>query len=199
MEFFRRSPGKPGHLGVLPGTFNPMTIAHLALMRAAAGQVDEVVLVMPRTFPHKTYTGASFEERVDMLCAAVGDDPKCSIATTEGGLFVEIAEECRRAYGERVRISFLCGRDAAERIVGWDYGRPGAVVEMFRQFDLLVAARDGEYHPPTELQDAVRRLHLAREFEQVSASEVRGRISHGEPWEHLVPEAIHERVRKIYQ
>ncbi len=27
-------------------------------------------------------------------------------------------------------LSFICGRDAAERILHWDYGRPGVVEEM---------------------------------------------------------------------
>jgi len=198
MEFFHRSPGAPSHLGILPGTFNPVTLAHLALASAAAGQVDEVVWVLPRSLPHKEYTGATFAQRVDMLSTALCGQPRCSIAASAGGLFVEIAEECRAAYGEHVRLTFLCGRDAAERIVNWDYGRPGEFARMLRQFDLLVAARGGEYEPPAGLQAAIRRLPLAAGFEYVSASDVRCRIAHGEPWEHLVPPAIHDRVSKIY-
>ncbi|SPE37395.1 Cytidylyltransferase [Candidatus Sulfopaludibacter sp. SbA6] len=198
MEFFHRSQGAPSRLGILPGTFNPITIAHLALARAAAHSVDEVVWVLPRALPHKEYTGATFAERVDMLRAALGGEPRCSIAASGGGLFVEIAEECRAAYGKDVRLSFLCGRDAAERIAGWDYGQPGEFAQMLRQFDLLVAARRGEYQPPAELQASIRRLPLVGEFEHVSASDVRARIARGEPWEHLVPPAIRDRARKIY-
>lgn len=198
MEFFRRAAGRPSHLGILPGTFNPITIAHLALAHAALAHVDEVVFTLPRVFPHKGYSGASFPERVELLRAALSGDTAFSIAAVERGLFADIAAECRASYGEGVRLTFLCGRDAAERVAGWDYGRPGALAEMLRHFDLLVAARAGEYSPPAEFRAAMRRLELTGEFDHVSATEVRGRIARGEPWEHLVPAAVRERVREIY-
>jgi nicotinate-nucleotide adenylyltransferase len=199
MDFFYRASGRPARLAVFPGTFNPITVAHQALARAALAQADEVVLVLPRILPHKDYSGATFESRAEMLCAAVGRNEPISVAASEKGLFVEIAAECREAYGPAVSLAFLCGRDAAERIVGWDYGSPGAFPEMLREFHLLVAARQGEYEPPEELRAAVRRLTLSGEHDEVSASEVRRRIANGEAWEHLVPPELHTRVRKIYQ
>src|SRR5437764_13792105 len=101
----------PVRLGILPGTFNPPTRAHLALAEAALKHVDEVLFVLPREFPHKVYEGASFDERMEMLRAAA-DQPRFSIASTGGGLFIEIARECRETYGDAA-LCFLCGRDAA--------------------------------------------------------------------------------------
>jgi nicotinate (nicotinamide) nucleotide adenylyltransferase len=198
MDFFRRAEGRPSRLGVLPGTFNPITVAHLELAHAALPLVDEVVFVLPRLLPHKDYLGASFAERVEMLQAAAGAHPRFSIAAVDRGLFVEIARECRGAYAGDLRLTFLCGRDAAERIAGWDYGRPGAFAEMLRQFDLLVAARGGEYTPPPEFQHAIRPLPLFGDFDGVSATAVRDRIVRGDRWEHLVPPVIRQRVGKIY-
>jgi nicotinate-nucleotide adenylyltransferase len=198
MEFFQRARGEPRRLGILPGAFNPITLAHLALARAALDRVDEVVFVLPRVFPHKNYAGASLEQRVDMVRATVDGQPALSIAVADGGLFVEIARECRAAYGEAVHLAFLCGRDAAERIVGWDYGRPGAFADMLREFELLVAARHGSYDPPPELAWAVRSLSVPG-VDAISATEVRERAARGEPWAHLVPEAIVERARAIYE
>ena len=60
---------------------------------------------------------------------------------------------------------------------------------MLTQFDLLVAARSGEYCPPESLLSSFARLELNGDFDHVSASEVRTRIGSGEPWEHLVPPA----------
>src|SRR3954452_18527142 len=105
MEFFERASGRGQRLGILPGTFNPVTIAHLSLARAALRHVEEVVFVLPRVFPHKTYSGASFNDRVEMLRAAVAGEEAFSIATSDGGLFIDIASECRQAYGEGVRLS----------------------------------------------------------------------------------------------
>ena len=198
MEFFQRAAREPKRLGILPGTFNPVTVAHMALARAALRHVDEVVFVLPRAFPHKAYSGASFADRVEMLTAAASGDEAFSIAAAEGGLFVDIARECREAYREGVRLSFLCGRDAAERIAGWDYGRPGAFPEMLREFDLLVAGRDGSYAAPDELASAVQPLEVEG-AEGISATEVRDRIVRGMPWEHLVPAATIEHARRIYR
>ena len=199
MDFFRRAAGHPSRLAVFPGTFNPVTIAHMALVRTALAQVDEVALVLPRVFPHKDYSGASFEDRVEMLRAVVRPGDPISIAASDQGLFVEIAAECRGVYGSSVALSFLCGRDAAERIAGWDYGRPDAFPEMLREFGLLVAARDGDFAPPAELRESVSRLDVGCGFDSVSASEVRQRIAREEPWEHLVPPEVRELARRIYR
>jgi nicotinate (nicotinamide) nucleotide adenylyltransferase len=197
MEFYRRAARPPRRLGILPGTFNPVTMAHLALARAALAHVDEVVFVLPRVFPHKDYAGASFEERVAMLEDATAGEQAFSIAAASGGLFVEIARECRQAYGDEIQLTFLCGRDAAERIAGWDYGRAGAFSEMLREFDLLVAARDGAYEAPSEYAHAVRCIDLGG-LDAISATEVRERIRRGAAWEHLAPPAIRDRAREIY-
>jgi nicotinate-nucleotide adenylyltransferase len=198
VEFFRRSPGRPSRLGILPGTFNPLTVAHVALGQAALPEVTEVVFVLPRVFPHKEFAGASFEERIDMLLAGLADWPEFSVAAVDAGLFIDIARECRAAYGRGTRLSFLCGRDAAERIAGWDYGRPDAFREMLCEFDLLVAARAGEFQPPAGCSHAVRPLTLPGDLSEISASEVRERVARGGAWEELVPVSIRRDVRRIY-
>ena len=48
MEFFQTAEGIPFRLGILPGTFNPVTVAHVALARAALSLVDEVQLAGER-------------------------------------------------------------------------------------------------------------------------------------------------------
>lgn len=198
LHFFRRAQVRPARLGILPGTFNPPTVAHLALARAALTVAGEVLFVLPQAFPHKTYEGAEFALRVQMLKAALAAEPRYSIGTTEGGLFIDIARDCREAYGAGTRLSFLCGRDAAERIVNWDYGAPDAIGEMFEQFDLLVASRNGRYEAPERLRCRVEPLSVAPSHDEVSATEVRRRAAAGEPWEGLVPPAIVPLVREIY-
>jgi cytidyltransferase-like protein len=177
-------------LGILAGAFNPLTRAHLALAEAAAQHVDEVICAVPRAYPHKEFHGAALEDRVEMLRAA-----GCRAAVTEKGLFIDIARQLREPDTE---IFFICGRDAAERIIGWDYGEAGAIERMMDEFALLVADRDGTYRPPPHLSHRVHSLQLPRDYSDVSSTEVRRRIGAGEPWEHLVPEAIAGRVRAIY-
>ena len=90
--------GSRRRIGLFAGSFNPPTHAHLALIRAAATHVDEVVAVLPRSFPHKIYDGATLEQRIAMLEALAVAQP-FSIQVTAGGLFIEIAREYRTVHG----------------------------------------------------------------------------------------------------
>jgi len=197
LEFYRQTSGRPHKVGILAGSFNPPTIAHIELALAASRSVDLILFVVPRVFPHKEYSGATLEQRVEMLDAVSPVIPH-AIASTEQGLFIDIARECREHYGTEVQLSFICGRDAAERILHWDYGRAGVVEEMLREFELLVAPRGGHFSPPAEYHHRIHSLQVRGGHEDVSSTEVRQRIARGEPWDHLVPERIRERVREIY-
>ena len=197
MEFHRRSSSIPGKLGILAGSFNPPTIAHFELASAAGFHVDEVLCVVPRAFPHKGYYGATLEQRVDMLGRWELMIPH-SIATSDQGLFIDIVRECRTHFGSDTRLYLICGRDAAERILTWDYGRPGVVEEILDEVELLVAPRRGQFQAPAEFERRFHSLDLDAEHDHVSSSEVRQRIARGKPWEHLVPEAIVGLVREIY-
>jgi nicotinate-nucleotide adenylyltransferase len=197
VKFHRRSRTGTGRLGVLAGGFNPPTVAHVALAAAARNHVDQLLCVVPRAFPHKQYFGATIEQRIDMLASLELTIPR-SIAITEHGLFIDIARECRAEFGPDIHLCFLCGRDAAERILTWDYGRTGVLEEMLDQFELLVASRDGDFKPALEFQHRIHSLVMPAGYDQVSSTEVRERIARGEAWEHLVPENIVERVREIY-
>lgn len=181
-------------IGVLAGAFNPVTRAHLALIDAALPMVDEAVCVVPRAYPHKELHGASLENRLEMLRCAAGP---YRVAVTEGGLFIDIARELRRTEPD-ADLYFICGRDAAERIVTWNYAEPGARERMFEEFHLLVAARQGTYVPPSHLDRRIHPLLVSPGLDQVSSTEVRRRIAAGEPWEHLVPDAVVNLVQKIY-
>jgi nicotinate-nucleotide adenylyltransferase len=182
-------------IGVLAGAFNPVTRAHLALAEAAAPLVDEIVCVVPRIYPHKEFHGAGLEDRLKMLAQVGGP---YTVLVSEGGLFIEITRELR-ADRPQSEIYFICGRDAAERVVNWNYGEPGAVERMFEEFRLLVASRDGRYSSPEHLKHRVEQLALPRSYDEISSTEFRRRIEAGEPWEHLVPDTIVDLVKKVYK
>jgi nicotinate-nucleotide adenylyltransferase len=198
MQFVRRDPATPNRLGILAGSFNPPTKAHLALIDAAAGRVDQVVCVLPRVFPHKLYHGATLEQRVRMLEAIPPRALPTSIAISEGGLFIEIARELHEIYGPQPEFWFISGRDAAERIVEWDYGEPGAIDRMFEEFSLLVASRQGDYEPPEPLSAHFMRLPVRENLDEISSTSVRQAFEKGDPWEHLVPKSIIPLVRECY-
>lgn len=184
-------------LAVFPGTFNPPTKAHLALIEAAATHADHVVAVLPRTFPHKSYHGATLEQRVHMLESLRPNVP-FSVEVTTGGLFIEIAHELRSTHGPDTDLWFLCGRDAAERIIGWDYGNPDAIHYMLQEFGLLVANRQGDFEPPEELAHRIESIPVPPHIDDISASTIRKNIETGEPWEHLAPPELAGLIGKFY-
>jgi nicotinic acid mononucleotide adenylyltransferase len=198
MQFFRKATGHPSRLAILPGAFHPPTVAHMALARAALRVAGEVLFVLPQSFPHKAYEGAPFERRLEWLMLATASEARCSIAATDRGLFIDIARACRAAYGEGVRLSFLCGTDAAERIVGWDYGDREKIADQWKEYDLLVADRAGAYRPPRQYAAHIEALPLDGDYHEISATEVRSRISAGLDWESLTPPEIVESVRDFF-
>jgi nicotinate-nucleotide adenylyltransferase len=201
-RFLKGAALRSGRVGIFPGAFNPLTRAHLALAQAARGQhsLDQVVFLLPRTFPHKGFEGASFEERVSMLESALAVDAAFAIATGEGGLVIELARSVRAACGEKVEISVLCGRDAAERFAGWDYGERPAFSEQLEVFQMLVGSREGEYSIPPEYAGRIRLVRMPPGYDDHSSSAVREAMDAGQPWEHLVPESVAAQIRgkKLY-
>ncbi|MCZ2150512.1 MAG: nicotinate-nicotinamide nucleotide adenylyltransferase [Bryobacterales bacterium] len=200
MRFLRKAPLTPHRLGILSGAFHPPTRAHLALAQSALDsfQTEEVLFVMPEIFPHKLYGQITLHQRLEMLAAAAAHESRFSIAVAEGGLFLEIARECRAFYGKDTRLRFLCGRDTAERIIHWEYSSHPPIEAQLEEFELLVAARQGPFSPPLHLARAIDHLPVDDAFNEVSSTEVRRRIAAGADWAHLVPPAIFPLVAEWY-
>lgn len=181
--------------GILAGAFNPPTLAHQALISAASQVVDQVVCVLPKEYPHKAITGAALEERITML-GRLG----LTVALADKGLFIDIAREFRRDIAPLSELQFICGRDAAERIVTWDYGASVPPIgEQLREYQLLVCRREGGYAAPEELAFGVRTLDVDGSWDEVSSTRVREWLAQrDERWRGLIPEAIADDVARIY-
>lgn len=197
MEFLWGGGLKRETVALLPGAWNPPTLAHLAMAEASLSRAEEAVLVLPRAFPHKAPEGAPLEKRAEWLVALASTRPGLGVAWSDGGLFIDMAREVRRALSAS-RVLLVCGRDAAERIVGWDYGACDSIERQLEEYELLVAPRQGEYVPPAELAARVHALHLGNGWHEVSSSEVRARIAAGQEWASLVPAEIRDSVRAAY-
>jgi nicotinate (nicotinamide) nucleotide adenylyltransferase len=199
LEFRHRSENRNLRRAALfPGAYNPPTVAHVAIAHAALRRVDEVIWILPRAFPHKDFDGPGPEARLNMLRAVTESETRYSTAVTEGGLYLEMAEEARTVLGPEPEIELLCGRDAAERIAAWDYGEPGVFERMIARFPLLVAGRAGEYLPSAQHAERIVPLALEASFDEISSTEVRRRIQNGEPWRHLVPDSIADTIAALY-
>ncbi|MDP9171216.1 MAG: hypothetical protein M3N54_11410 [Acidobacteriota bacterium] len=199
LEFqYRARNSNSSRVALFPGAYNPPTVAHVAIAQAALGQAGEVIWVLPRAFPHKEFAGPGLAPRLEMLRRIAETVPGFSTAVSDGGLYLEIAEEACQALGAEAKIELLCGRDAAERIATWDYGQPGVFDDMVDRFPLLVAGRAGDYLPAAQHAEKIVHLTMDAAFDEVSSTEVRRRVRCGEPWRHLVPDAIVDTVEALY-
>lgn len=198
LRFYKGDPLSEGRVGVFPGSFNPVTTAHLALAEAALAQhrLGQVIFLLPEVFPHKDFEGASFDDRLALLAAAAAEEPRFAIASSRGGLFIEMAREVRAGCGPAVEVFVLCGRDAAERAVNWDYGDGPSFDEQIEEFQMLVASRQGRYEAPRKYARRIHKIELPRDFDGVSATRIRQAIREGRGWRGLVPGGVAQEIVK---
>ncbi len=81
-------------VGVFPGSFNPVTVAHLAVAEAAIEQcrLDRLDLVLSRVALGKEeVTRPRFEDRVTVLEAVAATHPRLGVRVTDARLLVDIA------------------------------------------------------------------------------------------------------------
>lgn len=140
-------PSRPAsrRVGVYPGSFNPPTVAHLAIAEAAREQrhLDRVVLVLSRKALAKEHVEhPRFEHRLAVVESSVRDHAWLSVAVTDRQLLVEIAD------GHDVLIM---GADKWAQInePSWYGGSHGARDEALNRLpELAIAPR-----PPIEVPD----------------------------------------------
>lgn len=77
---------------VYPGSFNPLTVAHLAIASAAAPLCDRVDFVVSRVALGKeSVARPRLEERVAVLAAAASSRPWMGVIVSEAQLLVDLA------------------------------------------------------------------------------------------------------------
>jgi cytidyltransferase-like protein len=88
-----RSEDRRRRVGAYPGTFDPPTVAHLAIAEAALNQggLDAVVLVVSTSPLGKAPTVPSFEDRIAVLQQVASARPWMEIAVTEHRLIADVA------------------------------------------------------------------------------------------------------------
>ena len=198
MRFLRRPQAGSRSIAIFCGAFHPPTIAHLALADAARERVDEVLWVMPETFPHKQYDRVSLLQRL-RLVLEVSADP---VAVASESLFFSIAAEAEATLAG-CKIHLLIGEDGARRIVEWDYGLDTArhalfLEENFLKYPLLSSRRQDDWALPEGLQGCVEWLPIKAMHGSISSTVVRQRIAEGQDWTDLVPKSIHKKVAEFY-
>lgn len=169
----------PG-VGCYPGSFDPPTIAHLAIAEAAVrqGGLARVDLVVSRRTLGKDHLDTTtVARRVAALEAVTSGRPWLGVAVAEGGLVADITE----GYD-----AVVMGADKWVQVVdpAWYGGstdaRDAAVARLPR---VLVAPRSGQRPAGVELLD------LPAHLSEVSATAVREGHPHAAGWQVPAPPA----------
>jgi len=134
------------HVGLLAGSFNPLTTAHVTLAetaRAAAG-LDVVVWTCALVSVDKEQvTRAALADRLAQLMAYVRGAPGNALLLVNRGLYVDQALLTQRLVATPAEIAIVIGFDKVVQILDPRYyaDREAALRELFAAARLLVAPR----------------------------------------------------------
>jgi nicotinate (nicotinamide) nucleotide adenylyltransferase len=200
-----------GKLGVFSGSFNPMTVAHIEMIRTAQEtyKLDEILLILAKANVDKGVFGLSLADRLLMLREYAARREQLSVAACSHGRFIEKVQALKPAYPPDTRISFIVGYDTLIRIFDPRYYTDlhGELARLFSQCRLIVANRQGRdaanvqqflsaqgfqryapYIDPIQLPDF---------FKEISSTDIRHRMQEGRSIRHLVPAEIETFLKAI--
>jgi nicotinate (nicotinamide) nucleotide adenylyltransferase len=210
VEFIRRDQaGK--RAGVFASSFNPVTAAHVELMRLASAQfsLDEIIALAGAANADKSRYECSLEDRVMMLALALEADERASVGLSSHAYFVDMTEALLRGCAPETDLHFIIGFDTFERVLDAEdryrakyhhrfAARREAIDWLLARCRLIVAPRAGfgerEIRALAEREglasDRVLILSAPGDMGERSATEVRARLRAGESISALVPTPV---------
>lgn len=197
-------------LGVVSGSFDPPTLAHLALAHGLHDMGCEVVALVysVRTLPKEVAPGGLVRpalldpvDRLACLAAVCEGRPWLGVAVCSHGLLAEQAEAAARACpGARVILGM--GSDKVLQLLDprWYDDRDAALEALFARASVAYAPRSGQAEAVVQAlarphnlawAGAISLLDVPREIWELSSRQVRERLASGEvPTEWLPPEVV---------
>lgn len=160
---------REARIGVYPGSFNPPTIAHLAIAEAAcrAGHLDRLDLVVSEQPLGKgAVTVPSLEDRLSVLTALSATRPWLGLRRTTDQLLADIAAGAD---------ALVLGADKWAQVQdpAWYGGSASARDAAVARLPLVLVAPRPPFPLPQPVEGRVLILTLASEHEEVSSTAVR--------------------------
>lgn len=133
-------------VGLLPGSFNPLTLAHIALAESAraTARLDLVAWgIAARTVDKEGVLRATIPDRLAQLAVYARSSPTDAVLLLNRGLYVEQADALRALTGATAELVIVVGFDKVVQILDPHYyqDRAAALRELFGRATLLVAPR----------------------------------------------------------
>jgi nicotinate-nucleotide adenylyltransferase len=156
-------------VGVYPGSFNPPTVAHLAIAEAAvsAGRLDRVDLVVSRQPLGKDpVTVPSLDDRMALLGRMAARHPHLGVVLSPARLLVDIAEGAD---------AVVLGADKWAQVVdpSWYDDDPGARDAAVARLPLVLVAPRPPVPLPAPVPDRIVILDLPPQHLEVSSTAAR--------------------------
>lgn len=134
--------------GVLSGSFNPPTMAHIDLAARATKsfQLDHILFLISRiTIDKPENEGLAIEDRLLLLSLLALEVGWASVAVANRGLYFQQATALRSVLGKTGKIFFVVGMDKVAQILDPRYyeNREEALVKLFIEARLIAASRGG--------------------------------------------------------
>lgn len=193
-------------IAVMGGTFDPIHIGHLVAAEEVRHQfeTDEVLFIPTGHPPHKSQINmTTTEHRYLMTVLATAPNPQFKVSKLEidreGVTYtIDTVKELKKIYGESVRLYFITGADAVQKILTWK-----APEELLQLCDFVAVTRPG--YNKGELIKQIEELKSQYECNihflevpalAISSSTIRERIRNLQPIKYLVPEEVENYIRK---
>jgi nicotinic acid mononucleotide adenylyltransferase len=192
-------------LGLLPGSYNPPTVAHATLAAAglASGAVEGVLFTLStHTVDKEVINGAALEDRLLVLELCREDDARLGVLLVNRGLYVEQAQLARTIFPHVRELVFMVGFDKIVQILDPRYytDRDAALERLFGLATFLVAPRGSEGEAElaallarpenARFAAAIRRLELPPWLRDVASSRVRASVPRGDLPSEDLPSAV---------
>ncbi|MDE0341563.1 MAG: hypothetical protein OXK82_00055, partial [Deltaproteobacteria bacterium] len=202
-----RPPPPGGRVGVLPGSFNPPTVAHLELARAARRRfgLDTVAFSLSSVIVDKERVeGLCREDRLLLVSLLTADDPWAAAVVVNRGLYSEQAPAFRTCFGGDADLRFIVGMDKVLQIFDPRYyeDRDAALDTLFAHVRLIAANREDwgdealrgllDRSENAPYRDRVQSLTLPPHLRNQSSSAVRRGVEGGEPAGDAAAPAVRE-------
>lgn len=167
-------------IGVLGGTFDPPTVAHLAIARAARQQLSlDVVLLVPtgESYTKSAQAVSPAADRLAMTQLAAADEPGLAVSDIDvrraGPTYtIDTLTELRASYPPDTEFVVIIGSDLATQVDQWKAAGQLAQAAAFavapRSGTALIALPPGFPEPtilrvePSEVSATACRAELAR-------------------------------------
>jgi len=189
-------------VGLLCGSFNPLTLAHTELAERASETfgLDRVLFTLAKvTVDKERVTGLGLEDRLLLLSLYAERHASIGVALVNRGLYVDQARAFRSLLGAHVELQFIVGMDKLVQILDPKYyqDRGAALRQLFALSSLIVANRgemaEAEFEQLLDqpenraYRSHVRFCPLPGGLADVSATVVRQALAAGESVTSRVP------------